>query len=78
MADGRVRLRAYLMRRTTLKFEEIPIEIVPDTDLRMMAVLFGQDGDTTHFLIYAGAMSQLDVEYLLDGFGAESGIAISP
>jgi integrative and conjugative element protein (TIGR02256 family) len=46
--DGsEVRVRAYLMRRETQQFEEVPIEIVPDTDPRMMAVLFGQDGDTT-------------------------------
>lgn len=37
--DGRVCLRAYLMRRATCEFEEIPIEIVPDTDRRIRAVL---------------------------------------
>ena len=36
----------------------------------------GQAGSTRHFLLYGGALSQLDCEYLLDGFGAESNIAI--
>jgi integrative and conjugative element protein (TIGR02256 family) len=42
--DGaEVRIRAYLMRRESLEFEEIPLEIVPDTDPRMTAVLTGMD-----------------------------------
>lgn len=40
---GRVRLRAYLMQRTTLQFEEIPITVVPDSDPLMRAVLTGMD-----------------------------------
>jgi hypothetical protein len=42
---GEVRIRAYLMRRETLEFEAIPIEIVPDTDPRMTAVLTGMDAN---------------------------------
>lgn len=38
----------------------------------------GQDGPTTHFLIYNAALSQANVEYLLDGFGAQCGITINP
>jgi integrative and conjugative element protein (TIGR02256 family) len=41
--SGVVRIRAYLMRREVLEFQEIPIEIVPDTDPRMTAVLTGMD-----------------------------------
>ena len=40
---GQVRMRAYLMRRDNLEFEEIPIQILPDTDPRMTAVLTGMD-----------------------------------
>lgn len=40
---GEVRIRAYLMRRETLAFEEIPIAVVPDTDPRMTAVLTGTE-----------------------------------
>lgn len=36
----------------------------------------GQDADMTHFLLYTGAKSQVEVEYFLDTFGLESGIAI--
>jgi hypothetical protein len=38
----------------------------------------GQDGDTTHFLLFDAALSQADCEYLLNGFGAEAGITINP
>ena len=36
----------------------------------------GLMGSCRHALIYDGALSQTDVEYLLDGFGDESGITI--
>lgn len=36
----------------------------------------GLAGSCRHALIYNGALSQTDVEYLLDGFGTESGITI--
>lgn len=35
-----------------------------------------QNGDTTHFLMYNGALSQADCEAILVGLGAESGITI--
>lgn len=38
----------------------------------------GADGDTTHVLGYPVALADADCEYLADGFGAESGIAIAP
>lgn len=38
----------------------------------------GQNAAATHFLIYSGAINQTDAEYLLNGFGAESGITIGP
>ena len=38
-----VRLRAFLMTRETLGFQEIALEIVPDTHPLMMAVLTGTD-----------------------------------
>ncbi len=41
--EGTVRMRAYLMSRKTLKFEEVPISIVPDSDLAMTAVLTGME-----------------------------------
>jgi hypothetical protein len=37
----------------------------------------GQDGDTTHFLIYNAALNLTQCTYLLNGFGAQSGITIS-
>jgi len=40
---GRVRLRAYLMRRDTLLFEDVALEIAEDNDPRMIAVLTGRD-----------------------------------
>jgi integrative and conjugative element protein (TIGR02256 family) len=40
---GRVRLRAYLMRRDTLQFEDVAIEVADDNDPRMIAVLTGRD-----------------------------------
>jgi len=40
---GWVRLRAYLMRRETQEFKEIPITVVPDTHPLMRAVLIGMD-----------------------------------
>lgn len=51
--DGTVRLRAYLIRRETLQFEEIPLEVVPDSDSRMIAVLTGMDADTMKETIHA-------------------------
>jgi len=39
--DGQVRLRAYLMRRSALEFEEIPIEVVSDADPRVVEILSG-------------------------------------
>lgn len=53
--DTKVRIRAYLMRRETLDFEEIPLEIVPDTDLRMTAVLTGMDANKQEGLHAQGA-----------------------
>lgn len=44
--DGRVRLRAYLMRRDILQFENVGLEIVDDNDPRMIAVLTGRDATT--------------------------------
>jgi hypothetical protein len=41
-----------------------------------LGALWAQSGDTAHFLVYAGALSQDDVEYLLDGFGTLADIAI--
>ena len=38
---GRVRLRAYLMQRTTQTFEEIAIEVIPDSDPRVLEILGG-------------------------------------
>jgi integrative and conjugative element protein (TIGR02256 family) len=37
--EGRVRMRAYLMNRFHEDFVELPLEVVPDTDPRMQAVL---------------------------------------
>lgn len=37
---------------------------------------WAQDGSTAHFVAYDGALSQGDVEYLLDGFGALAGVTI--
>jgi integrative and conjugative element protein (TIGR02256 family) len=37
--EGRVRIRAYVMSRGAKNFVEIPIEVVPDSDPRMAAVL---------------------------------------
>ncbi len=51
--NGTVRLRVYLMSRETLQFEEIPFEVVPDSDPRMMAVLTGMDADTKKETIHA-------------------------
>lgn len=45
IVDGKqVRMRAFLMYRFTSDFEEMPIEIVPDTDPRVVRVLIGTDG----------------------------------
>lgn len=42
--DGKqVRMRAFLMYRYGSDFEEMPIEIVPDTDPRVVRVLIGPD-----------------------------------
>jgi integrative and conjugative element protein (TIGR02256 family) len=42
VVDGAgVRLRAFLMRRETLWFEEVPLEVVADNDPRVIAVLTG-------------------------------------
>lgn len=38
----------------------------------------GQGGRTRHFLIYNGVLSPADCGDILDGFGAECGIAITP
>ena len=35
-----------------------------------------QEGVTAHFVVYDGALSQGDCEYLLDGFGAIAGVSI--
>ena len=52
--DGaEVRIRAYLMRRETLEFEEIPIEIVSDTDPRMTAVLTGMEAPSQKETLHA-------------------------
>lgn len=39
---------------------------------------WNQNGSTAHALVYDGALSQADVEYLLTGFGALAGVAIGP
>lgn len=39
---GHVRLRAYLMHRDRQAFEEIPIEVIPDTDERVIEILSGR------------------------------------
>lgn len=38
---GQVRLRAYLMQRSTQAFEEIAIEVTPDADARVVEILNG-------------------------------------
>lgn len=43
IAGSRVQLRAYLMCRSTLEFEEIELEVIADKDPRMLAVLFGTE-----------------------------------
>ena len=40
--DGQVRLRAYLMQRSTQAFEEIPIEVISDADARVVEILSGR------------------------------------
>jgi len=48
---GRVRFRAYLMRRETLTFSEIPLVVVDDHDPRVTAALTGMDAtirETAH------------------------------
>jgi len=40
--NGQVRLRAYLMQRSTQAFEEIPIEVIPDADARVVEILSGR------------------------------------
>lgn len=40
---GKVRFRAYLMKRETLEFEEIPIVVLQDHDPRVIAGLTGMD-----------------------------------
>lgn len=37
----------------------------------------GQDGDTTHFLVYNAALDATQSAYLLNGFGAQTGITIT-
>lgn len=37
----------------------------------------GQDGDTTHFLVYNAALNLTQATYLLRGFGAQAGITIT-
>jgi len=44
--SGCVRLRAYLMRRDTLQFENVALEVAEDNDPRMIAVLTGRDAAT--------------------------------
>ena len=38
---GQVRIRAYLMQRSTQVFEEIPVEVIPDADARVVEILSG-------------------------------------
>lgn len=40
---GKVRFRAYLMKRETLEFEEIPIVVLQDHDPRVITALTGMD-----------------------------------
>lgn len=40
--SGRVRLRAYLMQRSTQVFEEISVEVIPDADARVVEILSGR------------------------------------
>ena len=40
--SGKVRLRAYLMRRSAQAFEEIPIEVIADGDPRIVEILSGR------------------------------------
>ncbi len=45
VVDGdHIRMRAYLMYRYRDDFAEVPIEIVPDTDPRVLSVLAGDEG----------------------------------
>lgn len=39
--DGEVRVRAYLMHRDAADFHEIPFEVVPDDDPRILEILGG-------------------------------------
>jgi hypothetical protein len=44
--------------------------------LNSVNAVFSQQGSTAFFVVYSGALSQANVEYLLDGFGALAGITI--
>lgn len=43
---GKVKIRAYLMRRETLRFEEVAVETADNNDPRLIAVLTGTDAPT--------------------------------